>query len=430
MYGNNKLCQIKHSGREERVAQAGIYPASSLSCENIPLSLRPHKGIDGGSLGIYTKSQATFKNKGVERLHNFLLQDQACKLLPKHRVCNCLKKRIDKTKDRLVKYNVDRKKAHWSNVQRCGCLWIDPVCAKQITEGRRSELSSAIDRWKKEFLGGCLLLTLTFSHSLNMPLTASLLGLRDAYARFVGHRRVKEIFKAIGVENKIKGLEILWGQNGWHPHNHILLLTKYTVLGFESYRDELARLWINSCLKAGLRSPSMEHGLDIRDGSHAEEYISKYGLPDQNKWGLPEEITKGHMKKGRNGGFTPFDLLQLSIEDKPLYGGKLPSKLFQEFAFSIKGSSQLVWGRGLKKLLCIEEKTDQELAEETEKNAIELTSVANYGFTLLTIFQKRHVFLDCVARDYEQNDGFSSANALLDELHFKYLEIQQSKQLE
>ena len=47
-------------------------------------------------------------------------------------------------------------------------------------------------------------------------------------------------------------------------------LTKYTVLGFESYRDELARLWINSCLKAGLRSPSMEHGLDIRDGSHAE----------------------------------------------------------------------------------------------------------------------------------------------------------------
>ena len=130
--------------------------------------------VDGGSLGIFTKSQATFKNTGVERLHNFILQDQACKLLPKHRVCNCLKKRIDKTKDRLVKYNVDRKKAHWSNVQRCGCLWIDPVCAKQITEGRRSELSAAIERWKKEFLGGCLLLTLTFSHSLDMPLSASL----------------------------------------------------------------------------------------------------------------------------------------------------------------------------------------------------------------------------------------------------------------
>ena len=128
MYGNNDVCQ-----REQASIARGLAVASRRF------------------LGIYTKSQATFKNKGVERLHNFLLQDQACKLLPKHRVCNCLKKRIDKTKDRLVKYNVDRKKAHWSNVQRCGCLWIDPVCAKQITEGRRSELSSAIDRWKKNF---------------------------------------------------------------------------------------------------------------------------------------------------------------------------------------------------------------------------------------------------------------------------------------
>ena len=30
----------------------------------------------------------------------------------------------------------------------------------------------------------------------------------------------------------------------------------------------------------------------------------------------------------------------------------------------------------------------------------------------------------------KKKDGFSSANALLDELHFKYLELQQSKQLE
>ena len=44
----------------------------------------------------------------------------------------------------------------------------------------------------------------------------------------------------------------------------------------------------------------------------------------------------------------PFDLLELSIEDKPLYGGKLPSKLFQEYAIVMKGQRQLVWGRGLK----------------------------------------------------------------------------------
>ena len=31
LYGNNKQCQIKESGREERGAKAGIYPASTLS---------------------------------------------------------------------------------------------------------------------------------------------------------------------------------------------------------------------------------------------------------------------------------------------------------------------------------------------------------------------------------------------------------------
>ena len=81
--------------------------------------------VDGGSLGIYTKSLVA----PPKRVHDFILQDQSCKLLPKHRVCNCLKKRIDKNKNRTVKYNVDRKKSHWSNVQRCASLWVCPVCA-------------------------------------------------------------------------------------------------------------------------------------------------------------------------------------------------------------------------------------------------------------------------------------------------------------
>ena len=96
---------------------------------------------NGKPLGIYTKSLVA----PPKRVHDFILQDQSCKLLPKHRVCNCLKKRIDKNKNRTVKYNVDRKKSHWSNVQRCASLWVCPVCAKPITEGRRTELSIGLE---------------------------------------------------------------------------------------------------------------------------------------------------------------------------------------------------------------------------------------------------------------------------------------------
>jgi hypothetical protein len=130
--------------------------------ENPPLSSIHLK--NNASLGILTKTHVMPTQQGFERVHDFLLQDQSAKLLPRERVTKCLKNRIDKTKQRDVKYNEDRKKAHWSNVQRCGSVWICPVCAKQITEKRREELKKGIDIWKKQHNGAVFLLTLTFSH--------------------------------------------------------------------------------------------------------------------------------------------------------------------------------------------------------------------------------------------------------------------------
>lgn len=347
---------------------------------------------EGAPLGIFTKSPAILTNKGIQRIHEFLLQDQSAKLLPKERVCNCLKKRIDKQKQREVKYNESRKKAHWANVQRCGSLWTCPVCAKQITEKRREELKKGLETWKNVHLGGVLLLTLTFSHSVNESLSSLLKRQKHAYKRFFENHRVDDLMKSIFVEHKIKGFEVTYGQNGWHPHNHVLLLTKYQVHNFELYRDELAKIWIDCCTKSGLSAPSMEHGLDIRDGTYAEKYVSK--------WGLEHELTKGHVKQGRNGGYTPFDLLQYSMLDATM-NGRTSASLWQEFAISTKGARQLVWGRGLKKLLKIEEKTDEELAQETEQEAISLRTVDDFAFSLLCHYQLRHKFLECIERDYE-----------------------------
>ena len=140
MYGNNIVSQ---SGAQGGSARADGEGASTSDRRESALPAPKF----GDFLGIYTKSLVA----PPKRVHDFILQDQSCKLLPKHRVCNCLKKRIDKHKNRSVKYNVDRKKSHWSNVQRCASLWVCPVCAKPITEGRRTELSIGLERWKKEF---------------------------------------------------------------------------------------------------------------------------------------------------------------------------------------------------------------------------------------------------------------------------------------
>ena len=42
----------------------------------------------------------------------------------------------------------------------------------------------------------------------------------------------------------------------------------------------------------------MKHGLDLQDGSYAEQYVSK--------WGLPEEMSKGHIKQRAKWWLYPF----------------------------------------------------------------------------------------------------------------------------
>lgn len=357
---------------------------------------------DGGCLGIFTKSQVIHASQGFERSNDFLLQDQSAKLLPKERVSNCLKKRIDKQKQREVKYNENRKKAHYANVQRCGSIWSCPVCAKQITEKRREELKNALDRWKTYHNGSVLLLTLTFSHSQSETLKSLLDRQRKAYKIFLETTTVKQILKLLGVKHKIRSLEATYGQNGWHPHFHVLLLGYFSQNDL-IYRDTLSDLWIKSCVRAGLNAPSSTHGLDLRDGTYAEQYVSK--------WGIESELTKGHVKKGRNGGFTPFDLLQFSVYSLEVHT-KHCSKLFQEFAIAMKGSRQLVWSRGLKTLLSISEKTDEQLAEETDKDSILLRCIDDFIFSLLCHYQKRWDFLRCLERDFS-NGTFGTGEAEL-----------------
>ncbi|WP_205353191.1 hypothetical protein, partial [Janibacter anophelis] len=224
---------------------------------------------------------------------------------------------------------------------------------------------------------------------------------KRAYKRFFENSKVVARMKVLGVEHKIKAFEVTYGQNGWHPHNHVLLLTNHELRDFQEEREELSKLWIQCCVKSGLNAPSMEHGLDIRDGTYAEKYVSK--------WGLEHEMTKGHVKQGRNGSLTPFDLLQYSMVDASMNGRTLGS-LYQEYGIATKGARQLVWSRGLKALLGVEEKSDEELAEETEKQAITLTSVDGYVFSLLCHYQQRHVYLRCLERDWE-NGCFGNGEA-------------------
>ena len=77
-------------------------------------------------------------------------------------------------------------------------------------------------------------------------------------------------------------------------------------------------------------------------------------------------MTKAHIKKGKAGGETPFDLLRSVLADKE---DKQAFALFAEFARCFKGKRQLSWSNGLKARFNQVEKEDQELAAEIEDSA-------------------------------------------------------------
>ncbi|AXH73844.1 MAG: replication protein [Inoviridae sp.] len=378
--------------------------------------LNPFDDVSTGSLGILTKSASTPETKGlalsvVRRAAKYSLQNESVKLLPSERVRFCLRHRVDASKGVKVRYNENRQQAHYSNVQRCGSVWTCPICSAQISEGRRAELALGIKNFQTVggfgVSGGMVyLLTLTNPHHHGDNLTQLLEGQKKALKYLWSDRKSKEKFKELGKVGHITSTEVTHGKNGWHPHYHILLFFP-SPIDMKELEQFLAVAWQNCCKKSGLKIPSLEHGVDLRDGKYADSYVSK--------WGLEDEMTKGHIKTGRAESLTPWDLLRLSES-----GCERSGYLFQVFAAAFKGKRQLTWTKGLKALLKIDVIEDEELAQVTEKDSIEVDDLALELWSLLLRYKSRAEYL--AAKEHDILYGSRRCYNLLNSLAEKYIE--------
>lgn len=362
-------------------ANFSAFSAASNSC--LPIS----EAGKESSLGTITESPSA--NPAEVRKRRYQLLYHAKKLLPKERIAGCLFKRVDAGQGVKVLFNKFRNKANYGNLQRCANPWACPYCAAKITESRKNDVKKAMDGHLAT--GGYVyLMTLTNSHNASHSLKFLKEGQREAMRRFMGGTRAsRALFAALGKQHHINAYEVTYGQNGFHPHHHVLLFvaSKLDEDVLEGLRDQLAAEWIKCCANAGLPLPDMKHGLDIRSGRFAADYV--------NKWGLEHEMTKGHIKKGKEGGMTPFDLLRDYADN----GNAQSGKLFQEFALSLKGARQLVWSRGLKKLYKIGEKTDQQIADETDNVSEELFTLDQEFWIPLNRQQRTADLLQYVEED-------------------------------
>lgn len=371
------------------------------------------KMADSGNLGTITKLASTpdFKGlraKAIRRAEIFALQNEASKLMPSHRINNCLKRRISAEAPVGVKYSRVHKKAYYTNLQRCANSWACSVCAAQITEKRRVELKKGIDYFKKDMCGYVYLLTLTNSHHHGDNLQQLMAGQKKAIKYMWSNRKPKEYFESLGKVGHILANEVTHGKNGWHPHMHILLLFDKPI-DIAKLQQFVSKYWQHCCKLAKLKIPSLEHGCDVREGKYADMYIAK--------WGIEHEMTKGHVKKGREGGNTPFDLLRLSAD-----GCERSGRLFPQFVDAFKGKGQLNWSKGLKKLLLVPETTDEELSIETEEDSVEVREIALEIWRLIILYKARADFLRAIELDEIDADrNYNRADMLVMELAEKYV---------
>jgi len=362
----------------------------------------------GEALGILTKLCATPDSKGlaeiaVRRAAKYSLQNESVRLLPNERVRFCLRHRVDASKGIEVRYNEKREKAHYSNVQRCGSVWTCPICSAQISEGRRQELKQGMEYWQSQGKA-VYLLTLTNPHHHGDNLPQLLEGQKKALHRFWTLRKSREMFKSLGKLGHITAAEVTYGKNGWHPHYHILLFFDKPI-NSKALCSFLAVHWQNCCEKSGLKVPSLEHGCDLRDGKYADKYVSK--------WGLADEVTKGHIKKGKEGSETPWDLLKKSEE-----GCERSGRLFKAFVVAFKGKQQLHWSKGLKSLLRVDVQTDEQLAEVTEKDSVEVDILALELWRLILRYKARADYLK--AKEHDVKYGSKRADNLIMSLAESY----------
>lgn len=327
------------------------------------------------------------------RANRWALKSVVNKLLPESRTSACMRLRAPVKGQTLSDIKIMKgihKKAFYQGLIVCARVWHCPVCAAKISERRKMELKETLEAAKSKGMRAHFV-TLTVPHGVGDDVKELLDKLSEAlkrlsHGKYAIKRCVEQQLPSETLYGYIRALEVTHGQNGFHPHYHMILFTSQGITS-EFLQDAYRVAWQRACRLAGLPEPSAEHGVTVQDGSKAAQYASK--------WGLEDEMTKSHMKQTRRKGATPWGLLRAALDgDDPEYPPERAKALFRVYADAFAGRRQLYWSNGLRKLLQIsKELTDEELAGKAEdERAVPLATLTTIQWRAIRrLKQEAHI---------------------------------------
>lgn len=274
-------------------------------------------------------------------------------------------------------------------------VWVCPLCSLKIAAGRVDQINRLMQNAKAEGFE-CYHLTLTMPHERFEELEDLFAGLAYSRERFWRNGTIRRIFKDNFV-GRVSGVEIMRGfgafSNGWHPHQHILLIGKQNI-DIEAVRKTMSDAWLN-CLASVDRIGDEEHALTLKKYEKKEgDYFTK----------LACEIALGNVTKhGKGEHMSFFQMVNYALTFPPLRGEIEP--LIRKFYVGTKGRNQVSFSRGLLARFGVDEKTDEELAEETGDTFRVLAVLLNGGFMHLANESHENVAKMREYADYNDREG-------------------------
>lgn len=264
--------------------------------------------------------------------------------------------------------------AHYAGLATCGSIWACPVCSAKIRNHRALEISEAAASWDRA--GNTVyLLTLTMPHDLGMPLAKLIPVIADGFRSVISGRPWVRIRDKLGIAGTIRSMEVTHGANGWHPHLHVLVFINGALdaAGLAELTIHARRTWAQQITAAGYRLPNA-HGVDIQrcySAAEAGQYIAK----TQDGRSAGNELARGDMKRGRNGGRTPFEIL----DDFRWTGDARDLALWHEYERATKGHQAITWSPKLRERLelAAEELSNEDVAA-AEVGGEDIAIIANW----------------------------------------------------
>lgn len=222
----------------------------------------------------------------------------------------------------------------------CHSAWACPVCSPKLAAARAESLKPQIAEKMNEDWSAYLL-TLTVRHGFEDELPRLFTALNDAWKRVTSGRAWAE-WRGRGDDAAqfVRGFDLTYGRNGWHPHLHILLLLPP---GRYDARWLLGR-WSDCLSEQGYEC--LDEALDCRKVDD-HEAAAKYAVSPAAVY-EPIAMAKKR-QRGEGVGLTPFEILNNAIDDYRAHRrGSRWMALWREYVRATKGRRQATASRGLK----------------------------------------------------------------------------------